>query len=330
MAKAPAPPAPPPEKPAPGVTSRIFVDPGIKAEQQLKEEFGDVFMFYKADPYLLAVESSERYIGTQVIADYGKRLELLYATFRREFVDTLKLPEVNDVLAAVVLNSRESFDRYCREREKKEMSPQIKGIYEYNRRRIVVYYDVHAPYEVLFHEGVHQLVHYYVLRETGGARTPHMYWFQEGLGTYFEGFRRTGEGEVVIDPWVNRGRLTAVKEALRDPHPEGRRGFVPLSVLVGMTVDDFWDWYERCMGGTEADAAEATRKAHLYYAESWAFVHFLRQKGEEYRRTFDDYFRAEIRGEGGRKKFEDLVKANLGMDLEQLEEKFVAYVLGLK
>jgi hypothetical protein len=305
--------------------SVIFWDQESKAKQQLADEFGHVFMFYpRVKPYLLAVESSERYIGTQVIEDYGKRLETLHATFRRELGDALKLPEVGDVLTVVVLNSRESFDRYCLEREKKVMSSQIKGIYEYNRRRIVVYYDVHAPYEVLFHEGIHQLVHYYSLRETGGARSPHLYWFQEGLGTYFEGFRRVGD-TVVIDPRVNRGRLPIVKEALQDP--EGRRSFIPLGVLVGMTVDEFWEWYEK---GLEADAAEATRKAHLYYAESWAFVHFLRQMGGGYAKTFDDYFRSEVRGEGGKRKFEDLVKANLGMELDPLQEKFVEYILGLK
>jgi hypothetical protein len=116
-----------------------------------------------------------------------------------------------------------------------------------------------------------------------------------------------------------------VKEALQDS--EGRRRFIPLSVLVGMTVDEFWEWYEK---GIEADAAEATRKAHLYYAESWAFVHFLRQRGGGYAKTFDEYFRAEIGGEGGKRKFEELLKANLGMDLDVLQEKFVEYVLGLK
>jgi hypothetical protein len=303
----------------------IFWDTESKAKAQLSEEFGHVFMFYsRVRPYLLAVESSERYIGTQVIEDYGKRLETLHGAFRREIGDALKLPEVGDVLTVVVLNSRESFDRYCLDREKKVMSSQIKGIYEYNRQRIVVYYDVHAPYEVLFHEGIHQLVHYYSRRETGGARSMHLYWFQEGLGTYFEGFRRAGDA-VVIDPRVNRGRLPVVKEALQDP--VGRRSFIPLSVLVGMTVDEFWEWYEK---GIESDTAEATRKAHLYYAESWAFVHFLRQMGGGYTKTFDEYFRAEVRGEGGKRKFEEILKANLGMELDALQEKFVEYVLGLK
>ncbi len=323
----PRPANPPPAEPPPA-DSVIFYDPVSNAKQRLIDEFGSVFMFYpKVRPYLLAVESSERYIGTQVIEDYGKRLEILFATFHREFGEALKLPEVNDVLTVIVLSSREGFERYCREREKKAISPQIKGIYEYNRRRIVAYYDLQAPYEVLFHEGVHQLVHYYMLRG-GGARSPHMYWFQEGLGTYFEGYRPAGDdGEVVIDPRVNRGRLPVVKEALQEPTPEGRRSFIPLGVLTGMTVDDFWEWYERGMG---EDAAETTRKAHLYYAESWAFVHFLLQTGGYYRKTFEEYFAAEIRGDGGKKKFEELVKSNLGMELAQLEEKFIAYVLNLK
>ena len=297
-----------------------------RIRRQLREDFGDVFLFYsKGDPYLLAVESSERYIGTEVVADYGRRLETLYGAFRRELADPLGLPPVSEVLPVVVLSSRERFERYCMDREKKRVPPQIKGIYEYNRRRIVIYFDVQAPYEVLFHEGVHQLIHYYVLRETGGARVPQMYWLQEGLATYFEGFRPAGDGRVVIDPRANRGRLPVIREALQEPTPEGRRSFIPLGVLTGMTVDDFWEWFE-----SERDAAEATRKAHLYYAESWALVHFLRQAGGAYRAVFDDYLRAELRGEGGKGRFEALARANLGMELGELEEKFVDYILGLQ
>ncbi len=327
VARAPAPPPVLIKTPVITEKSGSFFDPVGRARNQLRDEFGDVFMFYsKPPPYLLAVESSERYIGTQVIEDYGRRLATLYDAFLREF-DALQLPGVTDVLTVIVLNSRESFDRYCVEREKKKMASQIKGIYEYNRRRIVVYYDVHAPYEVLFHEGVHQLVHHYTLRETGETRAQHMYWFQEGLGTYFEGFRRVGD-QVVVDPKVNRGRLPLLRDVLQNS--ESRRSFIPLSVLVGMTVDDFWEWYEKGKEGSEADATEAIQKAHLYYAESWAFVHFLRQMEGFYQKTFDDYFRAEIRGEGGKEVFEDLVRANLGMELAELEDKFVAYVLALK
>lgn len=316
---------PAPDRPLNANLSGLLIDPVARVKQQLRDEFGDVFLFYsRGDPYLLAVESSERYIGTPAVMDYGRRLEILQAAFRRELADPLGIPPVSEVLPLVVLASREGFERYFMEREKKRVPPQIRGIYEYNRRRIVIYFDVQAPYEVLFHEGIHQLVHHYVLRETGDARVPQMFWLQEGLATYFEGFRPAPDGGIAIDPRAHRGRLPVIREALQEPTPEGRRRFIPLGVLAGMTVDDFWEWFE-----SERDTAEATRKAHLYYAESWALVHFLRQSGGPYQTAFNDYFRAELRGEGGKGRLEAVLRARLGMELGEVEEKFVDYLLRL-
>jgi len=96
---------------------------------------------------------------------------------------------------------------------------------------------------------------------------------------------------------------------------------------VGMTVDEFWDWFER---GMLTEPAEVTRKAQLYYAESWAFAHFLRQAGGNHRKVFDAYFRREISGTGSKAVFEELVRTELGVDLPQLEDQFVKYIQALK
>lgn len=302
-------------------------DPVARATQSIFVEFpGSQFIFnLHAKPYLIALERSDRFIPKELVEEYARRMEMIHQAFRREVGDSLGLPPVNDtLLKVVILNSRESFDRYCEKRDKKRMAPAIKGLYEYRERRILTYHDIAAPYEVLLHEGAHQLVHYYTLRETEGRKVPSSYWFQEGLGTYFEGFRRRVDGEIILDPGVNSQRLPTLKQILLQ---QDRREFVPLTMLVGMTVDEFWDWFER---GMLTEPAEVTRKAQLYYAESWAFAHFLRQAGRNHRKVFDAYFRREIAGTGSKSAFEELVRTELGLDLPQLEDQFVKYIQGLR
>ena len=313
---------PPPADPTPFID-----DPVARATQQIYWEFpGSQFIFnLHIKPYLIALERSDRFIPKELVEEYGRRMETIHLAFRREIGDPLGLTPVHEpVLKVVILNSRESFDRYCEKRDKKRMAPAIKGLYEYREKRILTYHDLSAPYEVLLHEGAHQLVHYYTLRETEGRKVPSSYWFQEGLGTYFEGYRRRVDGEITLDPGVNSQRLPTLKQILLQ---QDRRDFVPLTMLVGMTVDEFWDWFER---GMLSEPAEVTRKAQLYYAESWAFAHFLRQAGGNHRKVFDAYFRREIAGTASKAVFEELVRNELGMDLPQLEDQFVKYIQGLR
>ena len=316
----------PPLRPPPGPRTLPPEDDILK--QQILEDFGTSMIFYSSTrPYLVAVEPSERYFARELSGQYAERLQALHAAFRHEFGEPLGFPEVDAVLPVIVLESRESFDRYCEARERKRLSPAIKGIYEYGRRRVVLYHDLGVPTEVLFHEGAHQLVHYHTVRGTQDlrGRSVSTYWFEEGTGTYFEGFKRRPTGEIAIDVSVNHGRLATLKQTLNQ---HGMADFIPLSVLVGMTVEDFWLWYERSM--SDGGGQETLRKAQLYYAESWAFVHFLRQKGGNHRKVFDEYFRAETSGRGGKEVFEGLVRDQLRKDLSELEREFVEYILALR
>ncbi|HXG62009.1 MAG TPA: hypothetical protein VNO22_11570 [Planctomycetota bacterium] len=302
-------------------------DPYGRAVRRLQQEFGSRFFYHKAKPYLIALEASPRYHATMVMEDYAQRMEVLHSAFQREFGRTLNLPEVEPALVVLIFNSRESFDRYFLERDRKRMSDSIKGIYEYDRerRRVVVYHDYNVPYDVLFHEGVHQLVHHHTLRETEGRRVFGTYWLQEGLGTYFEGLRR-GEQGGFFDPAGGRDRLPTLKQAL-PPRGGGKGDFIPLNVLVGLTVDHFWQWFEE---GMLAEPEQTTQKARLYYAQSWALVHFLRHRGAAHGTVLDEYLRREIAGRGGKEVFEDLVRHHLKMELPELEEEFIAYIQGLR
>ena len=241
---------------------------------------------------------------------------LIHRRFREEFAGPLGLRVVDKVLPVVILNSRESYDEYCKARYGHKMPSQITGMYEYSRKRIVMYHDAWAPYEVIFHEGTHELVHHFT---TAQNRDDLSYWFQEGLGTYFEGFRRMNGG-IVLDPESNRNRLPAVRQAIKSGE------FVPVSALLKMTIKSFWDWFD---GHQDSDTR--AKLAQLYYAESWALVHFM-MHGEDgrYRQTFLRFFKLELKGHGTIEAFERSLQATTGQDLAEFQKKFIDYVQGLK
>lgn len=316
----------PPLPPAPVPTSPNIFHPEIALlKQQILDELGVHTLFHEAArPYLVALEPSQRYVESEVIEEYARRLSTLRATFAAEFGDPLGLPPVDGLLPVLVLNSRQSFDRYCEARDKKRMPAAVKGFYDSQRRRVVVYHDFNVSPEVLFHEGAHQLVHYYTLRETDGRSVASTYWFAEGVGTYFEGFRRRDDGEFVFDATAASGRLATLKQTLGQ---RGMKDFIPLSVLMGMSVDQFWDWYEKSQA---VDPEEATRRAQLYYAESWALVRFLRHKGPVLRELFEEFFRAELAGRAGKDLVERFLRDRLGQEFADLDREFVDYILEMR
>ena len=289
---------------------------------ELREEFGVDRIRFRDDhlPFLVAVERSERYPVDRVIQEYAERLFQLYEFFRKDFASALALPEVDEVLPVVVLGSRASYDAYTRRvNDGEEHSPQIRGVYEFSRKRIVLYHNPVGPYEVILHEGVHQLVHFYTRHFSHGGKITTTQWFQEGLGTYFEGFSRSPDGRILINPSVNKRRLRAVKSALAGPDPV----YTPLAALTGMTIDGFWKWFRE---QREVDEILSTRKAQTFYGESWALVWFLRNGDPKYRPAFETYLRRELSGRGGKESFETVLRDHLRMGIEELEEAFIAWL----
>ncbi|HEX7897076.1 MAG TPA: hypothetical protein VF950_04920 [Planctomycetota bacterium] len=315
---------PPTARPAPYSPPGYIDEEWTRMEQSVLVEFGTGIILYRARPYLVVLEPSNRYVESEVIEEYGRRLGSLRSTFAAEFGDPLRLPPVEGVLPVVILNSRQSFDRYCEGKDQKRMPSAVKGFYDSQRRRVVVYHDFNVSPEVLFHEGAHQLVHYYTRRETNDRPVPSTYWFAEGVGTYFEGFRRRDDGQWVFDTTAASGRLATLKQTLNQ---RGMKDFIPLSVLMGMSVEQFWDWYEKSQG---VEPEEATRRAQLYYAESWALVRFLRHKGPVLRELFEEFFRAELAGRAGRDLVERFLRDRLGQELPDLDREFVDYILEMR
>jgi hypothetical protein len=313
--------------PAPAAEDHGFVDdPVARLERELQVEFpaSRFICSVQPRPFFIAFEDSGRFAGPGWAEEFSEALELALTVFRREIAERLGLRPVRDTLLPIlVLDSRRSFDRYCETRNRRSHGPDVKGFYEYSRRRIVTYQEGVIPRDVLLHETTHQLVHYYLLRETEGRKVSVTYWMQEGLGCYFEPFQRRVDGEVGPDRSRDGERLPMLKQVLGRPD---RAEYIPLRRLLSMTVDGIFDSYE---AGRDEPAVDPLREAKFCYAESWALVHFLRRAGPGHRRIFDAYLRRELAGSASIGIFEQLVRNELGLDLVQFEEQFVAYVRSL-
>lgn len=305
----------------------IFDDPLSRLRQELAAEFpGSRFTFSEpVRPYLLILESHAHFIDRERIRDYGQELELAYTAFRRDVAERAGLPAVTDTtLPVLVLASREAFDRHCERREGRRQPAETKGFYDWVRRRIVTYQDAVVPRDVMLHEGAHQLLHYYQLRQAESRRIHVSFWLQEGLASYCEGLRRRVDGEIVLDRAADSRRFPLLR------HVAGRTDraeFIPLSKLAEMSVDAYWEQIDRLR---LEDPAAADRQAQILYAESWALVHFLRQSGPRHRRVFENALRRELAGSASKRSFAEVVKSELDLSLAELEPQFLDYIRSLK
>ncbi len=179
---------------------------------------------------------------------------------------------------------------------------------------------------VLYHEAFHQYIFY-----SAGSMSPHI-WYNEGHGDYFSGarFARTGEvSKIGVNPW----RINTIQRAIREDE------YVPWSDIIEYTQRQYY------------------AKGYLNYAQGWSMVFFLRQSKEVQRREewakilptyFDvlrDTFDAEMAQLAKAKRTEDREQIQAaeataqqkaseaafeGVDLEEIEEAWIAYTLGLK
>ncbi|OHB72605.1 MAG: hypothetical protein A2W23_09270 [Planctomycetes bacterium RBG_16_43_13] len=281
-----------------------------RAIGKLNEEFGPRFST-NADnkPYLLAVERSDAYAVETIMENCNKLLSSLYRSFFDEFGKELNLSGADGVLLVVVFRSRESFDNYFVNTRNKSLSSEMTGVYEYKKRRLLVYNNARLYFNIL-HEGAHQLVHCYVRKPLS------MLWLHEGIASYFEQFSRGSIGEMVINTDVNKERLNDAKAAIASDR------YVKLGDLVRFTIDDFWGWYY----SNKDDAGRISADARAYYAESWALVYFLRNYEDgRFKSQFNGYMKKALDGGGG---YEDFIRS-FG-SIEELESLFVAYIKKLQ
>jgi tetratricopeptide (TPR) repeat protein len=147
------------------------------------------------------------------------------------------------------------------------------------------------PYAVILHEYVHYL--------TSNLRAPLPAWLAEGLAEYYSTFDVDGGGRKIV---VGRAIPSRV-QLLREVH------FMPLSALLAADHD--------------SPLYNEAGKKNLFYAESWALVHYLMAGAGDHRRAqFRRFLTALAEGQpaesGFRRAFDD--------DLGALELELMQYI----
>jgi len=306
-----------------------FMPQGSRDEQvewftgRIYREFGaNKFLFdARSDsPFVLAGELHPRVNLPTMFDEFQNALKSLMERFRAEIVEPLQLGEPHEILPILVFTSRETFDDYLRGGNNAPLPPEVPGLYEYQKRRVVFLHERKwYPIEVLLHEATHQLIHYH-FRYRADADKRQSWWFQEGMAVYFEQFKRTPTAHVEVDPSLPSPRLPVLKDAVR-------RGDLPaLWQVMGMDLDEIWKHWNG-PGGQQGDRMRFTQ---LCYGEAWALVHYLRHGAAgKYRKLFDEYVQEELKGRGGKGEFERLLSSRFGMQLPELQRELEEYLRGM-
>ena len=330
----------PPEAPLPTAkaidTASTDLSPLLNVSDNLKSfisEFQrnprfEIYATEELKPFVLVGEKNDKANLPEIFSKFEELLPKLYRTFMKEFGDSLKLERLEVAeLPIVFYTRRKSYDDWWRGVYRKPPIPEVYGVFSYLERRVSLHYDLTLEAldsgrtrEVLLHEAVHQLVDHYTRRRKTSDRLG-AWWFQEGLGNYFEGYFAT-EGELTLTPGKTTARLPLARELVTTRTED----FKPLKQLIVWDVEDIWtEWLAL---GSEQEREGQLRRLQCAYAESWALVHFLcHAEDGKYRPFFLDYFKSELEGQGGWEEFNRLLsRHHPGLDLIQLEEQFKEYI----
>ena len=281
-------------------------------------------------PFILVGEKNAKADLPVIFSKYENLLPKLYRTFMKEFGDRLDLEWIDLAeLPIVFYTKRETYDDWWKKVYGTSAIQDVQGVFSFTERRVSIFYDLERERldsgrsdEVLLHEAIHQLMDHYTRRRKKTDKLG-AWWFQEGLGSYFESFY-LNSGDLTLTPGKTNSRQPLARELVAKP--ENQSGYVALRPLMAWTADAIWtDWFDI---GTDAQRQGQLRKLQCAYAESWALVTFLCQGNDgKYREFFVDYFKSELEGKGGKTEFERLLSIHHpGLELETLEMQFKEYL----
>ena len=171
------------------------------------------------------------------------------------------LPRPRQPMETYLLATRPQWDKLARRLLGNDAGPYLKidrGGFSMGGRG--VYYDL-GPRDTLLiaaHEGWHQFV-----QSTFKGQLP--IWLDEGVATYMEGYRllpsgNAGPASPRFMPWANLERF----ETLRSANWRGRLPAIERLVVASP---------QQILGDDRSDEWAPLR----YYAQVWAFIHFLRE-----------------------------------------------------
>jgi len=175
--------------------------------------------------------------------------------YRSALVD---LPAPKEPLQTYIFGSRNQWERYTRERLGGNAGPYLAmGKGGYTTQSDAVLYDIGRldTLTILAHEGWHQYT-----QKTFKHTLP--VWLEEGIACWMEAVR-PGRGETSTSPflpWRNFERFGELRNGTRSDT------LIPLEALLDSTPEQF--------------LRQGKDRLLLYYAQTWALVHFLNE-GED-------------------------------------------------
>ena len=130
----------------------------------------------------------------------------------------------------------------------------------YSAQHIGVFFDLgpRDSFVIAAHEGWHQYAH-----STFAGRMP--VWLDEGVACVMEGFRWDEQfpDHPRFMPWANTERFDQLRDAFN------ARSLMPIHTLLTLRPQDLIE------AGTRSGSTQPA--ALVYYAQTWALVHFLRE-----------------------------------------------------
>ena len=158
-------------------------------------------------------------------------------------------------------------------------------------------------FELLFHEGFHSFVDQFLFESSEKVEVPR--WLNEGMAMYFE-MSAMESGEL-----LHGGLHAEMTKLLKEKFKAGV--VVPLRKILKGGPEAFLVTHEK-----DVD------RSNLYYAESWALVHYL--TGRLTQEQLEQYVSNVM---GGAAK-DDAFEKMLGKSVEKVEADLIEYVKGLK
>ncbi len=298
---------------------------GQREIEGIRKGYGEkVFTFFFDDdlvprPYLVAAQVSRNTDPQTIARHYGQILGCLREQFFLQYGAMLELKEITRPVVVLVFGS---LDDYL---EISSAKPElglfyVPGLGGYFNQATGFLYMWEQPnlWEVMFHEGTHQLVFHASAQfsKEGMTASP---WLQEGIAEYFGGHEKEllKEGE----EWRYRftfggllkGRYASARNAIYQQRAMSVKELVYLDQLEFLKV--------------RADPTKADQLQQVY-ALGWALVMFLNQAGEgRYAAEFREILNAEVRGELDGGRFGEALLLEEDEDWADFDAEFRAWVM---
>ena len=335
---------------------------GERAIRKLESEYGEGFFKFIFDdglvprPYLVAVQLRENADPDTVSEQLGEILGHLHAEFSRRYGGMLEMEQINSPVVVFVFESELKFIELATSRPELGLMyfPGLGGYFN-TGTEILYTWDKPDHWEVLFHEGTHQLMHH-ASKKWNPSPLDWTPWLQEGIAELFGGHTRQRSHDEKTGEWSYeftfgqplKGRHQAAKRAIyageamsvREILELGFANFMearakmqlnPAQVAEAAAKEapeaDQEAVREATLQAAQEMAHQAARTVDQTYCLGWALVMYLNQGQEgSLQPAFRQLVRAEGMGQLTVEKFAELLLLETDEDWEYLNEDFRNWV----